>query len=132
MKKSILFIADKPDWAYHNIITTWAELLNEEYNCYVAFAQDFFIKSKKFSRWEILKNKISLAIKSSNKKYKIHPSKTYSYPIYSENPVYEVLSQQKTNKISFDFIIEMAYYFQYISEFPFHTEKKMVGLNTDS
>lgn len=132
MKKSILFIADKPDWAYHNIIKTWAELLNEEYNCYVAFAQDFFIKSKKFSRWEILKNKISLAIKSSNKKYKIHPSKTYSYPIYSENPVYEVLSQQKTNKISFDFIIEMAYYFQYISEFPFHTEKKMVGLYTDS
>lgn len=132
MKKSILFIADKPDWAYHNIIKTWAELLNEEYNCYVAFAQDFFIKSKKFSRWDILKNKISLAIKSSNKKYKIHPSKTYSYPIYSENPVYEVLSQQKTNKISFDFIIEMAYYFQYISEFPFHTEKKMVGLYTDS
>ena len=68
MKKSILFIADKPDWAYHNIIKTWTELLNEEYNCYVAFAQDFFIKSKKFSRWDILKNKISLAIKSSNKK----------------------------------------------------------------
>ena len=132
MKKSILFIADKPDWAYHNIIKTWAELLNEEYNCYVAFAQDFFIKSKKFSRWEILKNKISLAIKSSNKKYKSHPSKTYSYPIYSENPVYEVLSQQKTDKISFDFIIEMAYYFQYISEFPFIANKKLVGIYTDS
>ena len=132
MKKSILFIADKPDWAYHNIIKTWAELLNEEYNCYVAFAQDFFIKSKKFSRWDILKNKISLAIKSSNKKYKIHPSKTYSYPIYSENPVYEVLSQQKTDKISFDFIIEMAYYFQYISEFPFIANKKLVGIYTDS
>ena len=44
MKKSILFIADKPNWAYHNIVKTWAELLNEEYNCYVAFAQDFFIK----------------------------------------------------------------------------------------
>ena len=29
MKKSILFIADKTDWAYHNIIKTWAELLNE-------------------------------------------------------------------------------------------------------
>lgn len=132
MKKSILFIVDKPDWAYHNIIKTWAELLHTEYNCYVAFAQDFFIKSKKFSRWNILKNKISLAIKSSNKKYKIHPSKTYSYPIYSENPVYEVLSQQKIDKISFDFIIEMAYYFQYISEFPFIANKKLVGIYTDS
>ena len=132
MKKSILFIADKPDWAYHNIIKTWAEFLHEEYNCYVAFAQDFAIKPRNFRIMDVLKNKISLAIKSPNKKYKIHPSKTYSYPIYTENPVYEVLSQQKTNKVSFDFIIEMAYYFQYISELPFTATKKLVGIYTDS
>lgn len=132
MKKSILFIADKPDWAYHNIIKTWAEYLSPEYDCYVAFAQDFAIKPKNFGIIDILKNKISLTLKPSNKEYKIHPSKTYSYPIYGENPVYEVLSHQKTDKISFDFIIEMAYYFQYISEFPFVANKKLVGLYTDS
>lgn len=132
MKKSILFIADKPNWAYHNIVKTWAEYLSPEYDCYIAFAQDFAIKPRNFGIIDILKNKINLAIKPSNKKYKIHPSKTYSYPIYSENPVYEVLSQQKTDKISFDFIIEMAYYFQYISEFPFIANKKLVGIYTDS
>ena len=87
MKKSILFIADKPDWAYHNIIKTWAEYLSPEYDCYVAFAQDFAIKPKNFGIIDVLKNKINLAIKSSNKKYKIHPSKTYSYPIYRKSRI---------------------------------------------
>ncbi|WOC52452.1 hypothetical protein BPO_1805 [Bergeyella porcorum] len=40
MKKKILFVADKPNWAYHFIIKTWTELM-PEFDCYVAFAKDF-------------------------------------------------------------------------------------------
>lgn len=130
MKKNILFIADKPNWAYHFIIKTWAELL-PQYNCFIAFAKDYFIRPKKFSFLEVAKNQLS-QFRNSEVKYKINSKRTYSYPLYKNNPVYEVLTNKKVNLTHFDTIIEMAYYFQYISEFPFKAEKKIVGLYTDS
>lgn len=129
MKKSILFIADKPDWAYHNIIKVWTELLSE-YNCYIAFTKDYSIRAKKFSLIDILKNKFS-QLKSSPVKYKIHSSRKYSYPVYKEVPVYEVFSGKKVSLTHFDITIELAYYFQYTAEFPFTADKKYVGLFTD-
>lgn len=130
MKKNILFIADKPNWAYHFIIKTWAELL-PEYNCYIAFAEDYFIRPKDFSFLDLIKNQLS-QLKNTEVKYKINSTRKYSYRIYKGNPVYEVLTNKRVNLTHFDTIVEMAYYFQYISEFPFKAEKRIVGLYTDS
>lgn len=131
MKKNILFIADKPNWAYHFIIKTWAEKL-QQFNCYIAFAQDFNIRPKQFSCLEKFKNNISCALNLKKTQFKIHPSKKYAYPIYKTPPVYEVLTHKKTDLVNFDAIIEMAYYFQYMSELPFSSKKRFVGLYTDS
>lgn len=131
MKKKILFIADKPNWAYHFIIKTWAELL-PEYDCFVAFAQDFSIKAKQFGFIDIIKSKINLWINKKEILYRISKKRNYSFPIYKNPPVYNVLTNEKANITHFDCIVEMAYYFQYTSVFPFTATKKIVGLYTDS
>ena len=130
MKKSILFIADKPNWAYHNIIKIWAESLTE-YDCYVAFTDDYMIRAGNFTFFDVIKSKLC-QLKSDHSYFKISPSRKYSYPVYKENPVYNVISGEKKNITHFDFLVEMAYYFQYISEIPFKADKKIVGLYTDS
>ena len=131
MKKSILFIADKPNWAYHNLIKTWAKGL-EDFDCYIAFAQDYSINVKSFNFPEkLLINSIN-SIRSADKKFLIDSSKKFSYPVYKQAPVYEVNSDKKVDKVNFDIIFECAYYFQYTAAFPFVTEKRYVGLYTDS
>ena len=130
MKKSILFIADKPNWAYHNIIKIWAESLTE-YDCYVAFTDDYMIRAGNFTSFDVIKSKLS-QLKSDHSYFKISPSRKYSYPVYKENPIYDVISGEKKNITHFDFLVEMAYYFQYVSEIPFQADKKIVGLYTDS
>lgn len=131
-KKSILFIADKPDWAYHFIVKTWVEELSKKYDCYIAFEKDYQIRVKDFGLLDILKSQL-LNLSQPNRpiKYKIHPSRKYAYPIYKNPPVYKVETEEKTEKTEFDFIIEMAYYLQYTAEFPFKSKKKLVGLYTD-
>lgn len=44
MKKKILFIADKPNWAYEFMVQSWMPFLNQDYDCYIAYQQDYFIK----------------------------------------------------------------------------------------
>ncbi len=130
MKKSILFIADKPNWAYHFIIKTWAEFL-PEYECYVAFSKDYAIRVKDFSILDSFKNHITSLINSNDVRFKIHSSKKYSYPLYKNPPVYKIDGETKVEKVDFDIIIEMAYYLQYTAELPFTANKKLVGLYTD-
>lgn len=129
-KKTILFIADKPNWAYHFIIKTWAELL-PEYQCFVAFAQDFQIRAKKFGTFEVLKNKIGNIFKNDEISFKISSDRNYSFPIYKNPPVYEVLTDKKVKIQHFDIMVEMAYYFQFLGHLPFTSEKKIVGIFTD-
>lgn len=131
MKKNILFIADKPQWAYHYIIKTWSELLTE-YECFVAFSQDFSIRARRFSFAEILKNRLGHLLPSQEVKFHIDSSRYYAFPVYTNPPVYHVLTGDKVSITRFDCLIEMAYYIQYISELPFTANKKLVGLYTDS
>lgn len=131
-KKSILFIADKPNWAYHNIIKTWYEDLQDEYDCYVAFAQDFFLRQKDYSLLNKIQNTISGFLNSENLRFKIDKTRKFATPVYKTSPVYSVGTNEIIHKTHFDFQIEMAYYFQYVSALPFIADKKFVGIYTDS
>lgn len=139
MKKNLLFIADKPDWAYEFMIKTWVPYLQENYNCYIAFQQDFAIKPNKTyfglkkSIYNFLK-RISLRFGKSTKVYQVSENSNYLYPIFKVPPVYQYdkdLNKIKSNISHFDLITEMAFYFQYIAEFPFKSPKKIVGIFTD-
>jgi glycosyltransferase involved in cell wall biosynthesis len=130
-KKSILFIADRPEWAYHNLIKTWAQGLTD-FDCYIAFEEDFTIQPKEFSVSQKLATSVINILRNSNKKFVIHPSSKFSYPIYKTAPVYEVDSGKKVEKTDFDIIYECAFYFQFMAVLPFKAEKKFVGIYTDS
>ena len=130
-KKSILFVADRPDWAYHNLIKTWSAGL-KDFDCYVTFEEDFNIRAKDFSFSEKLMTNFINLIKKSDKKFVIDSSSKFSYPEYKTPPVYEVNTGKKVEKIHFDVLYECAFYFQFMSVFPFTSEKKFVGIYTDS
>lgn len=131
MKKSILFIADKPDWAYHNLIKTWSGELRE-FDCYIAFDKDFHIKVKNFSLLEKQMTNFINFFKNNNDKYVIDSSSRFSYPKYKTPSVYEVNTGKKVEKTHFDVIYECAFYFQFTSVLPFTAHKKFVGIYTDS
>lgn len=130
-RKSILFIADKPNWAYHNIVKTWVEALIE-YDCYIAFSQDYAIRSHQFSTVESNFWNFINALRSPSKYFKIDSSKGFSIPKYKNPPVYMVSTMQLVEQMFFDYQVELAYYFQYTSIFPFKAKTKIVGLYTDS
>lgn len=130
-KKKILFIVDKPNWAYHFIVKTWAKLLTD-YECYIAYERDYQIRPRKFNIFDIIKNKISSVLQLREVQFKIDSSRRFSYPIYKQPPVYKVSNNTKVNITHFDVIIEMAYYLQYTSELPFTSDKKLIGIYTDS
>ena len=130
-KKSILFVADRPDWAYHNLIKTWGDGL-KEFDCYVTFEEDFNIRARNFSFSEKLLTSFINLVKNSDKKFVIDSSAKFSYPKYKTPPVYEVNTDKKVERTHFDVIFECAYYFQFMSVFPFTSDKKFVGIYTDS
>lgn len=130
-KKSILFVADRPEWAYHHLIKTWGDGLND-FDCYVAFEEYFNIRTKDFSFLEKIATNIINLVKNPEKKFVIDSSSQFSYPKYKTPPVYEVNTGKKVEKIHFDVIFECAFYFQFMSVFPFTSDKKFVGIYTDS
>jgi glycosyltransferase involved in cell wall biosynthesis len=139
LKKNILFIADKPDWAYEFMVKTWVPYLQKEYNCYIAYQQDFAIKPNN-THFGIKKNiynflnKIRSILSKTEKIYKISDNDNFFYPVYKVPPVYqynESLNKIPSEIVHFDLITEMAFYFQYIAEFPFKASKKIVGIFTD-
>lgn len=131
-KKSILFIADKRDWAYHNIIKTWQLKLENNYDCFIAFAEDYYIRPKQFSASRKLIEDFRHFFFKKEQTFRVHSSLNYAFPVYLKPPVYRVDNLEKIDKTDFDFIIEMAYYFQYTCEFPFSAKKKLIGIYTDS
>ncbi|WDF47298.1 glycosyltransferase [Chryseobacterium sp. KACC 21268] len=130
-KKSILFVADRPDWAYHNLIRTWGDGL-KDFDCYVTFEEDFNIRAKDFSFSEKRITNVLNLVKNPKKKFVIDSSSKFSYPKYKTPPVYEVNTGKKVEKIHFDVIYECAFYFQFMSVFPFTSDKRFVGIYTDS
>lgn len=130
-KKSILFVADRPEWAYHNLIKTWGAGLTD-FDCYVTFEEDFNIRAKDFSFSEKMMTNIINLVKNPEKKFVIDSSSRFSYPKYKTPPVYEVNTGKKVEKTHFDVIYECAFYFQFMSVFPFTSDKQFVGIYTDS
>ncbi|MHA3047341.1 glycosyltransferase [Riemerella anatipestifer] len=131
-KKSILFVVDKPNWAYHFIVKTWCEYLSN-YECYITFSENYLLRYKQFGLKDVFKNKLSQWMNNGKDVFfRIHSSKKYSFPVYKTPPVYEIHSGKQVNQLNFDYIIEMAYYIQYTSQLPFNSKKRFVGLFTDS
>ncbi len=130
-KKSVLFVADRPEWAYHNLIKTWGDGL-KDFDCYVTFEEDYNIRAKDFSFSEKIMTGFINFFKDRDKKFVIDSSSKFSFPKYKNPPVFEVISGTKVEKTDFDVIFECAFYFQFMSVFPFTSHKKFVGIYTDS
>lgn len=139
MKKNILFIADKPDWAYEFMIKTWVPYLQKDYNCFIAYQQDFAIKSNrthfgiKKSIYNIL-NKLRLNFTKTDKVFQISENNNYFFPVFKLPRVYQYnpdLSKTQIYKADFDIITEMAFYLQYTAQFPFTAPFKIAGIFTD-
>ena len=143
MKKKILFIADRPDWAYEFMIKAWLPFLQKDYDCFIAYDDDYSIKKNNskgklfqfiFNFKSYLKFLVFKLIKKNEAVYFLNKSRKYYYPRYISDKVYQYktdLSKELTAKKDFDIKIEMAYYFQYMAEFPFSAKKNIVGIFTD-
>ena len=144
MKKKILFIADKPNWAYEFMVQSWMPFLNQDYDCYIAYQQDYFIKKNnnkylfKFYLYNII-NRLRFLLYKILKKQKrinfISKNRRYFFPKYTFNKVYQISGSAGkivSDQMKFDIQIEMAYYFQYTAELPFDSKRKIVGIFTDT
>ena len=144
MKKTILFIADKPDWAYEFMIKAWLPFLQKDYDCFVAYDDDYNVKKNNsrskifqfiFNIKSLLKFFVFKIINKNEAVYFLDKSGKYYYPKYPKEKVFKYktdLSKELTDKKNFDIKVEMAFYFQFMSVFPFTSEKKFVGIYTDS
>lgn len=139
MKKNILFIVDKPNWAYEFMVQSWVPYLSIDYNCFIAYQNDYAIKpnTTHFRVRKVMYNLLSdfrNSFLKPDKIYKVSDNGNYFYPIYSKPPVFkinEILGKEPSELTKFDTIVEMAFYFQYTSLFPFQSNKKNVGIFTD-
>jgi len=140
-KSKILFIVDKPNWAYEFMVMSWLPFLLNDFECYIVFQEDYAIKENKnknflFRSLYNLKSSIKSIIHKGDQR-RVH-KKGFFYVKHSQNPVYffadEIGNKKKTTSdiTHFDVIIEMAFYFQYTSYFPFNTDKRIVGIFTDA
>lgn len=143
MKKKLLFIADRPDWAYEFMIKAWLPFLLQDYHCFVAYDDDYSIKKFNAKNWIFclvfnLKSFFKLIIfkvtHKNNPVYFIDKTASFYYPKYPVDKLYqyrEDLSKEISAIKHFDIKVEMAYYFQYMAEFPFSADKNIVGIFTD-
>lgn len=143
MKKSILFVADRPDWAYEFMIKAWLPFLLKDYDCFVAYDDDYSIKKYNpqsqlfrfiFNVKSFFKLIIFKFINKNNPVYFIDKSANFYFPKYPKDKLYQYkndLSKELSSKKKFDIKVEMAYYFQYMAEMPFSAEKNIVGIFTD-
>lgn len=128
-RKSILFVVDIPNWAYEFMVTTWLPYL-KEYDCYIAYAKDYHIKHGDFSISDKIKNQLLNIYNPKDLRFRI--KNHYAYPIYKNPPVFSLPEKKAiTNKLHFDYIIEMAYFIQMTAVLPFTADKKFVGIFTD-
>ena len=143
MKKTILFIADRPDWAYEFMIKAWLPFLLKDYDCFIAYDDDYSLKKTNSASWIFrfifnLKSSLQLALLKMQGKnlpvYFIDKSAKFYYPKYPKDRLYQYnkdFSKKLDTKKKFDMKVEMAYYFQYMAEFPFYADRNIVGIFTD-
>lgn len=139
--KKILFIVDKPNWAYEFMVMSWLPFLLNDFQCYVAFQEDYSIRENNsknflFRLFYNLKSDVKSIISKGNKR-RVH-KKGFFYLKHNHPPIYSYTDSLGSKEMitssieKFDVIIEMAFYFQYISFFPFKANKKIVGIFTDA
>lgn len=141
LNKKILFVVDKPDWAYEFMVKSWLPYLMNDYDCYVIYQQDYLItpsanKSVFYKQLynvftsvkEILENKESTKRMKGNFFYK----KNKINPIYKYTNIQGDKEKLAVSVLKFDVKIEMAFYFQYAAEYPFTADKNIVGIFTDA
>lgn len=142
MKKKILFEVDFKDWAFYFMVKSWSLKLADEYDCYYVCNEAYRIKQlKNMSRLNIIALNTIFQFRflfyqlffSQNKKIQfIHSSGNYSYPKFTKAFVTPFNAETKKVEIlNFDYVISMAYFFQYSSEIPFKGRKNLVGIFND-
>lgn len=138
MKKKILFVIDIPDWAYHNIAKELSKHLQSDYEIYYVSSNDYLLRKNRLNKfWSKIFNFYSFVrfgfykALSINKKI-YFAKKNIQIPKFTKTKVFKINTNKEYEINSFDYLVEMAYYFQYTCEFPFKFRKKIVGLYTDS
>lgn len=142
MKKTILFEVDFKDWAFYFMVKSWSLKLADEYDCYYVCNEAYRIKEVKkrgsvqIFLWNLLAaiRLFSLKIFSCDKRKVqfIHPSGNYSFPRYTKNLIVPFEDESREiEKVNFDFLVSMAYFFQYSSDIPFKGTKNLVGIFND-
>lgn len=142
MKKKILFEVDLKDWAFYFMVKSWSLKLADDYDCYYVSNEAYRIKElKNMSLLKIIAlNTISQfrflfyqLFFSQNKKVQfVHSSGNYSFPKFTKAFVTPFNDETKQVEIiNFDYLISMAYFFQYSSEIPFRGRKNLVGIFND-
>lgn len=142
MKKKILFEVDFKDWAFYFMVKSWSLKLSDEYDCYYVCNEVYRIKELQKMSWLniFVLNAISqirftfyqLFFKQNKKVQFIHSSGHYSFPKFTKTFVIPFNDESKQVEIlKFDYLISMAYFFQYSSEIPFKGRKNLVGIFND-
>ncbi len=142
MKKTILFEVDFKDWAFYFMVKSWSLKLADEYDCYYVCNEPYRIKElKKMSRPKIFAFNLVAQIRffyfklfsRHNRKVQfIHPTGNYSFPRFTKNLVIDFKDEtREVEKLNFDYLVSMAYFFQYSSEIPFKATKNLVGIFND-
>lgn len=143
MKKNILFVADKPDWAYEFMIKAWLPFLFQDYNCFVAYDADYALKKSTqksliyriiFNLKSFFKLNIFKILNKNKEVYFLDKSGNFFFPKYAVDKVYQYkddLSKTLSDKSKFDIKVDMAFYFQYVANMPFSAERNIVGIFTD-
>lgn len=143
MKKKILFEVDIKDWAFYFMVKSWSLKLADEYDCYYVCNDAYRIKDLDrtgyFKKFLInLSAQIRFGwhkmFSSKSKKVQfIHSSGNYSYPKYTKPAVTSFRDEtQQIEILHFDYVVSMAYFFQYVAEIPFKGQKNLVGIFNDS
>lgn len=138
MKKKILFVIDIPDWAYHNIAKEISKTIESEYDTYFTICKDYPIRKNNSTPFftfifNLYANFVFYFYRLIGRNEKVNFLKKHtSYLKPTQNWVQEVLTNKKVKQTDFDYIFDMAYYFQYTFELPFQARKRWVGLYTDS
>lgn len=138
MKEKILFVIDIPNWAYHNIAKEISKNISTDYEVYYTICKDYPIRENKlnsflsfvYNFYSSIRFYFYKTIGIDRKITFIKGRILYQKP--TQAWVYEVLTNEKVKQTEFDYIFDMAYYFQYTFELPFRAKKRLVGLYTDS
>lgn len=143
MKKKILFEIDYKDWAFYFMVKSWSIKISDEYDCYYVCNESYQVKKlqkisplKIFTLRSIAKIRFifyKIFYKKNKKVQFIHPSGNYSFPKFTRPFVVPFSDETKEVEIlHFDYLVSMAYFFQYNSEIPFKGHKNLVGIFNDS